>query len=602
MKAESLSSLPRQIQASKFKSTQREKTEEDELWAIANMAKEEAEEGNPFVRFPDCSTGNVFLADDRQLADLGRFCTNPQRFGVLGDDTVFNCGNFYATPTTYLHLLLVHKKTMKSQTMLGTVAIHKRLNTECFNYLAASMTRAQPALRNILSIRSDGDGKIFNRMNDKFPASTWVLCKKHVEDNVRRKLTSLGITTSNQQSFITDIFGNVENSKRGLADCSSPAQFDDELAALKGHWDGKELSIRNVEEAHFHSWFVKYKAKEMKEKMLYPFRKNIGLGYDYYFNNANESMNNTVKRKMDYKRYKDVVEFADEVREIKDIQQRNVERAIIGEGPYRLRNEYCEDLEVNPDDWFHKMSPTQRQRHIEKLMATEVKPVEAQQEDRARPMPPDPACHLSISFQDPGLSRLVHAASWLKESQLQKQNSIYLAPGTHQHEALFRKHKWRTLQAQLCDREAYWWSCNCEKFKETRLCSHSIAVSERNGKLAQHLQWFKKAEQQPNLSVVATRGAPRSSGHKPGAKRPRSRNRNPSSRNDSIAIDDSPRVEKIKIWQNENPFQLMFITPNQKKCITCKKEFNKESNAPFNLCLSHKERYQYPFKGDFNDI
>lgn len=73
MKAESLSSLPRQNQASKFKSTQKEKTEKDELWAIANMSKEEAEEGNPFIRFPDCSTGNVFLADDRQLADLGHF-------------------------------------------------------------------------------------------------------------------------------------------------------------------------------------------------------------------------------------------------------------------------------------------------------------------------------------------------------------------------------------------------------------------------------------------------------------------------------------------------------------------------------------------------
>lgn len=53
--------------------------------------------------------------------------------------------------------------------------------------------------------------------------------------------------------------------------------------------------MRNVEEAQFHSWFVKYKAEEMKEKMLYPVRKDIGLGYGYYFNNANESINNTEK-------------------------------------------------------------------------------------------------------------------------------------------------------------------------------------------------------------------------------------------------------------------------------------------------------------------
>lgn len=207
--------------------------------------------------------------------------------------------------------------------------------------------------------------------------------------------------------------------------------------------------------------------------------------------------------------------------------------------------------------------------------------------------------------EDSRLSQLVHAASWLKASQLvQKQNSIYPAPGTHQHEAFFVESTsgGPSKPNYVVMKPTGGVVCDCEKFKETRLCSHSIAVSERNRKLTRHLQWFRKGEQQPNLSVVAARGAPSISGQKPGAKRPRSRNRNPSSRNDSIAIDDTPRVEKSKIWQNDNPFQLMFITPNQKKCITCKKAFNKGGNAPFNLCLSHKERYEYPFKGDFHDI
>ena len=56
-------------------------------------------------------------------------------------DTVFNCGNFYATLTTYPHLLLVDKTTLRPPTMLGPVTVHKRLNTECFDYLAASLTK-----------------------------------------------------------------------------------------------------------------------------------------------------------------------------------------------------------------------------------------------------------------------------------------------------------------------------------------------------------------------------------------------------------------------------------------------------------------------------
>lgn len=117
MKAESLSSLPRHSQAANFMSAQEEDSQKDELWAIANLAKKEVSNGTPFVRYKDCCTGNVFLPDDRQLDDLQRLCTNPQHFGVLGVDTVFNCGNFYVTPTTYPHLLLVDKTTLKSPTM-----------------------------------------------------------------------------------------------------------------------------------------------------------------------------------------------------------------------------------------------------------------------------------------------------------------------------------------------------------------------------------------------------------------------------------------------------------------------------------------------------
>lgn len=93
-------------------------------------------------------------------------------------------------------------------------------------------------------------------------------------------------------------------------------------------------------------------------------------------------------------------------------------------------------------------------------------------------MPPDPACHLSLSFQYSGLSRLVHAASWLKASQLvQKQNSTYPALDIHQHKAFFvestsggpSKPNYVVLKATG---EVL---CNCERFKETCLCLNEMA-------------------------------------------------------------------------------------------------------------------------------
>ena len=66
---------------------------------------------------------------------------------LLGVNTVFNWGNSYATPRTYPYVLLLDKTTLKSPTMPGPVAVNKRLNTECYDFLEAPLTKAKPALR-----------------------------------------------------------------------------------------------------------------------------------------------------------------------------------------------------------------------------------------------------------------------------------------------------------------------------------------------------------------------------------------------------------------------------------------------------------------------
>ena len=107
------------------------------------------------------------------------------------------------------------------------------------------------------------------------------------------------------------------------------------------------------------------------------------------------------------------------------------------------------------------------------------------------------------------------------------------------------------------------------------LCSHSIAVSERIGTLESHILWFKKTEFQPNLSSVAVQGGASISRQKPGSKRGRNRNRNPPSRNDVLG--DNSGTPNEKIWQNDNPFQLMLLTPNNKNTSHAKTHLTKEA-------------------------
>lgn len=93
------------------------------------------------------------------------------------------------------------------------------------------------------------------------------------------------------------------------------------------------------------------------------------------------------------------------------------------------------------------MTPPQRQQHLHKLMSAEVKLPESQLHDDAgagpkptesRPKSTDAIRHISMSFEESGLSRLVHAGSWQKANELvAKENAMYPVPVTQNNQAFF---------------------------------------------------------------------------------------------------------------------------------------------------------------------
>lgn len=93
------------------------------------------------------------------------------------------------------------------------------------------------------------------------------------------------------------------------------------------------------------------------------------------------------------------------------------------------------------------MTPPQRQQHLDKLMSTEVKLPESQLQDDAgagpkptesRPKSTDAIRHLSMSFEESGLSRLVHAGSWQKANELvAKEDAMYPVRATQNNQAFF---------------------------------------------------------------------------------------------------------------------------------------------------------------------
>ena len=90
--------------------------------------------------------------------------------------------------------------------------------------------------------------------------------------------------------------------------------------------------------------------------MLLDVRRKAGLGDNFYYNNAYESMNDRIKKiirqvkrdaypSRNAERYCSLNEVVDIYKKMKDVTRRNIHQAIIDEGPYKLN-----DLKVNPSE------------------------------------------------------------------------------------------------------------------------------------------------------------------------------------------------------------------------------------------------------------
>ena len=306
-----------------------------------------------------------FLANDRQMRDIVKCCTNPAEFTVLGIDTTYNCGEFWLTTTAYKHLQLRTRRRSNPPVLIGPALLHKTKDESSFRYMSSCMTRICPDVQNILAVGSDRDRALFRGFLQAFPNATHVLCKKHFEDDIQRKFTSLGISGKDRWEFMKDIFGCDKDNQRGLIDSKDQEEFRSRLSNMQKIWETREISARNTASASFYSWFVKYQSKDMEEKALLNVRKKAGLRDEFFYNNNVESSHNVLKQSCNRK-MSDWPTFVSQVRELVDRQQRGVERALVGTGPSTLAPAYSH-LEVDSHKWYTQMGELDRDKYIKRF-------------------------------------------------------------------------------------------------------------------------------------------------------------------------------------------------------------------------------------------
>ena len=145
------------------------------------------------------------------------------------------------------------------------------------------------------------------------------------------------------------------------------------------------------------------------------------------------------------------------------------------------------------------------------------------------------SCHtstpsfISIAYDESGIISLpltTVESIWSKaEEYLESDHEIVPAPGSDLRAKMVSSrssstpHFVRPLSSgqYVCD-------SNCLQWKSAQICSHIIAVAEKNSELHSFLEWYNTTKQQPNITTLAVHGLPAGRGRKGGIpKRQRSK-------------------------------------------------------------------------------
>ena len=173
-----------------------------------------------------------------------------------------------------------------------------------------------------------------------------------------RKLTELALNANERKAIVADIFVSEVTRERGLTDRATELDFDNDLAEQEQVWNDRYKAARQTSVPEFHSWFVRYQDKDMKEMLLYPVRRDAGLGYDFYYNNNPESVHRNIKARQNYKAT-EMPTVVENIRKEKNANLCYVEDAVIGNGPFESALEFTH-FNTDQSSWTYHWSQMQK--------------------------------------------------------------------------------------------------------------------------------------------------------------------------------------------------------------------------------------------------
>ena len=129
-------------------------------------------------------------------------------------DPTFDFGKFAVTPITTHHLMLKSQQTGNHPIMLGPVMIHHRKTYETYYTLASRVAAANPKLKDVKGIVTDGEEPLQNSFSHVFSNAQPLRDFRHFRQNMENALNDLGISAKKDRTpFLNNVLGYVEKTR-----------------------------------------------------------------------------------------------------------------------------------------------------------------------------------------------------------------------------------------------------------------------------------------------------------------------------------------------------------------------------------------------------
>ena len=186
---------------------------------------------------------------------------------------------------------------------------------------------------------TDGELALENALATSFPNAQHLRCFLHFHQNIEHKLKELNVPKPVALEIIKDIMGSPTQLQRGIVDAEDETKMDAMLLRLKSRWNEFETPYNSP--PFFYNWFVKHCHDNVAKFMLQGVRTRAGLGSppSPYYTNEVESKNKLLKEAVQYKSSQ-LPDFIEKMKNLMQEQRQEIERAVIGAGEYRLRDQY----------------------------------------------------------------------------------------------------------------------------------------------------------------------------------------------------------------------------------------------------------------------